>query len=182
MPLAKGDLRSVGERIVETFLADTGDGGLRDAADAPDFPVMLVTDELKGDPSWYADEELPCIVILPQDKRTGQHPTHGPKTFTYTAVVYHKGLELETIDPIVQDIADRVEEVIEEQKTAANSFGLVPGDVIGYNSRGGITVSTPRTVMVREPEDDDKSETMGLMTSRAIVNFSLEVPIFRDPC
>jgi len=188
MALVDGDYVSLQNRIIATFLADTGAGGLFEDLSDP-FPashgggtrrsVNTIEAETRGDSSQYSDAELPVIAVVFDDREGESGDDNNPRTFekrfTFRALCLVRSLDEEEAGVTAGKIAHRLEKVIREQNAAVKIFNIVPTDVDGMDAGAAVTVELTGTGIDREDETTD-DKTIGRHAA-AVVEFTLGVAV-----
>jgi len=130
MALANGDYLIVAEKVVETLLADTGAGGLREPGDTP---VKTIEPKIRREAKLYSKYELPLIGVEVTSKREEPGPSSSlvDKIFSLEFLVLCRGGDREAEAERAKKIAARLETVIRAQNAADQQFSGMPALIEG---------------------------------------------------
>jgi|GEM_PF-1182269 len=126
MSLADGDYLIVAEKVVETLMADTGDGGLREE---PKPPVKTIEPRIRKEAKLYSKYELPLIgveVVRKREEPSGSSQLVD-KIFEIEFLILCRGGDREIESERAKRIAGRLEKVLREQNLAEKQFSGLAG-------------------------------------------------------
>jgi len=130
MALADGDYLVVAEKVVETLLADTGAGGIREE---PNPPVKTIEPRIRREAKLYSKYELPLIGVEVVKKREEPSPSSQiiDKIFELEFLILCRGGDRELESDRAKKIASRLEKILKEQNLPDQQFSGLPGLIAG---------------------------------------------------
>jgi len=130
MALADGDYLAMAGKAVETLLADTGPGGLREQ---PNAPVKTIEPRIRKEAKLYSKYELPLIGVEVARKREEPSPSSRlvDKIFELEFLVLCRGGDRELEAERARKIAARLEQVLKQQNLPEHQFSGLPGLIEG---------------------------------------------------
>ncbi len=167
MSLSDGDFIAVEGKVVDTLLADTGAGGLREEGSPAVNTIMA------GEPGLlesFGQSRFPAVLVRAAGKvETPPGPAYSiMKTYKLAAAVAHRGMDREALGDSIRKIASRLEEVLRSQTATDKQFLGLPDLVDG--SEGVLVVNVRRTSFA-EP-----LVQLEAVQARAIVEADILVP------
>ena len=121
MALAEGDYLVIAEKVVETLLADTGAGGLREENEPA---VKTIEPRIRREAKLYTKYELPLVGVEVVGKREAPAPSSRliDKHFDLEFLILCRGGDRELETERVKKIAARLEYLIREQNYSDRQF------------------------------------------------------------
>ena len=142
MVLDRGDYLIVADKVVETLMADTGIGGLRESGGPP---VRTIEPRIRREAKLYSKYELPLIGVDVVRKREEPAPSSNlvDKIFEMEFLILCRGGDRELESERAKKIASRLEKVLKAQNLPEHQFLGLPGLIEG--SQGVVLVSIKET-------------------------------------
>jgi len=167
MALADGDYRVIEEKVVETLLADTAPGGLREG------PVPAVAAIRAGDAriaESFGQDEFPAILVRATAKKESPATCAYSvlKSWTVTLTVLDRAMDRAAAEESARKIAARAERVLREQTATDRQFLGLPDLIEGAE---GVLVS-----LLRETVFPETRAESGRVTGSARLEIELQVP------
>ena len=125
MALADGDYLVLAGKVVETLMADTGPGGLREE---PNPPVKTIEPRIRKEAKLYSKYELPLIGVEVTRKREEPAPSSRlvDKIFELEFLVLCRGGDRELESDRAKKIAGRLEKALSTQNLPGLQFSGLP--------------------------------------------------------
>ncbi len=164
--LANGDYLEVEEKVIETLLADSGEGGLNRAAG----PAVRTFGRGGSPPDSLAASQFPAVLVRASGKtETPACPAaRMNKIFALEVRAAHRGRDREKIEDEIKRIAARIERVLRSQNRAD-----APMQALAESIEGGEGTLTCSIIQTRINETE--TGTDGAMAS-SLTGIEVAVP------
>lgn len=126
MSLADGDYIIILSHVLAAINADTGSGGLKEAADPP---VKTVESEIRHEPRVYRDHEAPAIAVVVKSKEERRDAGAAVRNYRLAMRIYCRGLDAEVEIARCRRIAGRLEALLREENSPARQLAALPGSL-----------------------------------------------------
>jgi hypothetical protein len=152
MALLNGDYIAVEERVVETILADTREGGLSEPGDQAVKTVLAAGDNMIENKN---QDDFPMILVRAESKT--EKPSFSSfsvnKIFLIKSFVFDREMDGESAQSIVRKISFAMEKLIREQTASDKQFMGLPDQI--ENSEGTLVSTVKQTSMYNSVDKND---------------------------